>query len=328
VEVTKAAAEDNRSMALLNEQMRRTWKGNERLNKSIDQQIDKMSNATGIADDKLRPALIRIAAVTKTPAKGMKMLSLATDIAAKSGQDLNLVSRNVAKFLGGNKTALDKLVPGLSSAGDRMKYLTKNYEGFAEISGRNDPFGRINVVIDNFKEKLGKAFLPIANNIADWLAGDEAQKALDDIAKKVEETFAWLQSPEAAAMFSQWYERAKELLTTVVAMVDGLGKFLSMMPGFKKTPKQEYEENLRVQTEKYGKPQLVPGGDTVFRNGQSMTTLDSFRWTPGQRNNVNVPKNGDVTNIYVTGMINAQEVVSELGKLARRKGVPLSRLLA
>jgi len=160
VDMTKAAAEDNRSMALLNEQMRRTWKGTETLNSAIDKQIDAMSNATGIADDKLRPALIRIAAVTKSPEKGMEMLSLATDIAAKSGKDLNIVSMNMAKFLGGNKTALDKLVPGLSKSGDRMEFLRKNYAGFSEIAGQNDPFGRLTVVMDNFKEKLGKAFLP------------------------------------------------------------------------------------------------------------------------------------------------------------------------
>lgn len=328
VDVTKAAAEDAKSQALLNVQMKKTWGGNDKINKSIDDQINALAAATGVVDDKLRPALIRIAGVTKSPVKGMKALKLSLDIAAKSGKDLGMVSMNMAKFLGGNKTALDKLVPGLSKSGDRMKFLKENYEGFAEIAGRNDPFGRINVVVENFKEKLGMAFLPIANNVADWLAGDEAQKELDKIANWVQDTFKWFTSPEAAAMFSEWYTKAKELLDTVVGMVDGLGKFLGMIPGMKKTPLQQYEERLKENTAKYGKPKLVPGGDTVFRDGQSRTTLDSFRFTPGQRNDVNVPKNGDVTNIYVTGMINAKEVISELGKLARKKGVPLSKLLA
>jgi hypothetical protein len=228
IDLTKAAADDKRSMALLEEQMRRTWKGNSQLNKSIDAQIDKMSNLTGIADDDLRPALIKIAGVTKSPAKGMKMLGLAIDIATKTGKGLSAVSQAMSRYLGGNKTALDKLVPGLKESGDRMSFLNKEYLGFAEISGKNDPFGRITVIMDNFKEKLGKAFLPLANNFADWLAGDEAQKALDNIAKQVQDTFSWLSSPEGQKAINDWYQKAKKLVGEVVKIVEGLAEFMAM----------------------------------------------------------------------------------------------------
>jgi hypothetical protein len=341
VDVTKAASDDTRSQALLAEQMKRTWKGNDTLNKSIEDQIDKMSNATGVIDDKLRPALIRIAGVTKSPVKGMKALKLSVDIAAKSGKDLNAVSQAMAKFLGGNKTALDKMVPGLKESGDRMKFLKENYSGFAEISGRNDPFGRINVVIENFKEKLGKAFLPIANNIADWLAGDEAQSALNGIAKWVQDTFAWFTSPEASAMFADWYDKAKDLFDIVVGMVKGLEEFLSKMPGAKpkgQTKFENYQEEerkkLEEKTKKYGAPEAkrTSENQTGFtKQGQQFNykAFGDFKtFSPGQINAVEVPKNGDITNIYINGMINANEVVTELGKLARKKGVPLSKLLA
>jgi len=313
VDLTKAAADDNRSMALLNEQMRRTWKGNSKLNQSIDKQIDAMSNATGIADDKLRPALIRIAAVTKGPRKGMKMLSLATDIAAKSGQDLNLVSRNVAKFLGGNKTALDKLVPGLSSAGDRMAYLTKNYTGFAVISGKNDPFGRIAVIIDNFKEKLGKAFLPLANNFAEWLGGSEAQGALDAFAKRVTDAFAYLNSPEGKKNISEWFQKAKQLVKQLIYIVDGFSKFLGMMPG-----------NI-VQ-----KKIDAAGGSTFieqrvspqFSNPTSRAIIDPFNLAASMyadQNKVTPAKAGQtIYNIY--GVMSGNDVVKALRGEANKKG--------
>jgi hypothetical protein len=189
-----------------------------------------MSNLTGIADDDLRPALIKIAGVTKSPTKGMKMLGLATDIAAKTGKGLSAVSQAMSRYLGGNTTALDKLVPGLKESGDRMKFLNKEYLGFAEISGKMDPFGRINNIVDNFKEKLGLAFLPLANNFADWLGGSEAQGALDAFAKRVQDAFAYLNSPEGKKNINEWFQKAKQLVKQLIYIVDGFSKFLGMMP--------------------------------------------------------------------------------------------------
>jgi hypothetical protein len=159
----------------------------------------------------------------------MKMLGLAADIAAKQTLPLNTVSKAMAKFLGGNKTALDKLIPGLKESGDRMKFLQENYEGFAEISGQNDPFGRITVTVENFKEKLGQAFLPLANSFADWLAGPEAQAQLDDIANRVKETFAWLNSEEGKESIKLWVDRISELADKIAGLVDGLLEFLEMV---------------------------------------------------------------------------------------------------
>lgn len=318
VDVTKAAADDQKSQALLNAQMKKTWGGSEQLNKSIDAQIDVMSNATGVLDDKIRPALIRIAGVTKSPAKGMKALKLSLDIAAKSGKDLNAVSMAMAKFLGGNRTALDRMIPGLKDSGDRMKFLKDNYSGFAEIAGKNDPFGRINVVVENFKEKLGLAFLPIANNIADWLAGPEAQKSLNGIAKWVQDTFSWFTSPEAAAMFADWYDKALVLFDVVVGMVEGLQKFLDMMPG--KSPLQKSYEAYQ----KKNAPLFKQQQERMQQSQLPQTANEGFVPSVAKTN----ANTQSVTNIYVTGMINANEVVSELGKLARKKGVPLSKLLA
>ena len=313
VDVTKAAAEDNRSMALLNEQMRRTWNGNEQLNESIDKQIDAMSNATGIADDKLRPALIRIAAVTKSPAKGMKMLKLATDIAAKSGKDLNMVSMNMAKFLGGNKTALDKLVPGLAKSGDRMKFLKDNYAGFAEISGQNDPFGRIEVVLDNFKEKLGKAFLPLANDVADWLASPEAQAALDDIAKQVQDAFAWLTSPEGKAQMKEWMNQfmvliksATDLALTVADLLAGGKKHEQALSG---------ALNTRKGSEAFNFMGGGPTGRFKLSSAEALTRSSGNMSTVG----------GTVVNIY--GTVSGNDVVKALKNIAGQKGMTLGRLL-
>ncbi len=317
VDVTKAAAEDNKSMALLNEQMKRTWKGNDKLNASIDAQIDAMSNATGIADDKLRPALIRIAAVTKSPAKGMKLLSLSADIAAKSGSDLTLVSKNMAKFLGGNKTALDKLVPGLSSAGNRMEYLVKNYEGFSEIAGQNDPFGRITVTVDNFKEKLGKAFLPLANSFADWLAGPEAQAQLDMIAGRVKDAFAWLNSAEGKKTIGEWYDRTKALVDLLVQMVDGLLEFISKMPGQKSKGQTSWEAKVAT-----GGTDFVTKADGTQQGYWSAAKAYQFQ-AAKMNNSPNIVVNMKVENDPITG----KSVVKLLRSEAGSRGISVGKMI-
>jgi hypothetical protein len=322
VDVTKAAADDQRSQKLLNEQMKRTWHGNDALNKSIDAQIDKMANATGVIDDKLRPALIRIAGVTKSPAKGMKMLKLSLDIAAKSGKDLNMVSMNMAKFLGGNKTALDKLVPGLSKSADKMKFLKDNYSGFAEISGRNDPFGRINVVIENFKEKLGLAFLPLANNFADWLAGPDAQAALNDIAKRVTDAFAWVNSPEGKATINEWYQKAKLLVEQLVYIIDGFAKFLGMMPG----------SIAQKQIDKSGGNTFIEQRTSKqFSSPTARAIVDPLGISNlmyAQMNKVTPAKNAISNNYYtINGVVSGMDVLKAIKGEASKKGLSVLKLL-
>ena len=307
VELTKAAAEDNKSMALLNEQMKRTWHGNEALNKSIDAQIDNMSNLTGIADDKLRPALIRIAAVTKTPAKGMKYLGLATDIAAKSGQDLNLVSRNMAKFLGGNKTALDKLVPGLSNSGNRMAFLIKNYQGFAAIAGSNDPFSRITVVMDNFKEKLGKSFLPVVQKFSDWLASPDAQKSLDELAAKVQEFGDWFASKEGQETFKGWMEDLKAMIKLAAQFLGIAGKVAELLTSSGANPLK----NKKV----------TPTNISTGTNIPLVSKDEKSGWTSLGKQIQTIVINATVPNA------NGKDVVTALQAYARGKGIPMSKLL-
>lgn len=321
VDLTKAAADDQKSQALLNAQMKKTWHGNEALNKSIDAQIDKMSNATGVVDDKLRPALMRIAGVTKSPVKGMKMLKLSLDIAAKSGKDLNVVSMAMAKFLGGNKTALDKMIPGLKDSGDRMKFLLTNYSGFAEIAGKNDPFGRINVVIENFKEKLGLAFLPLANNFADWLAGPDAQAAMDDIAQRVTDAFAWVNSPEGKATINEWYQKAKLLVEQIIYIVDGFAKFLGMMPGAVVQKKIDSGGGNTFVEQRVSKQYSSPTARAII------DPLGIGAGMYADQNKVTSAVNNVTNNYTINGVVSGRDMISALKNEATKKGQTILKLL-
>jgi hypothetical protein len=184
--------------------------------------LDTVSNMTGILDDDLRPAFGKIVRTVKGPTKAMAAFNTVMDISAGTGKDVNTVAQAYSKYLAGNKTSLEKLVPGLKNATDQAGFLKTQFQGMAETAGANDPFARINAVMDNFKEKMGTALLPLANSFADWLAGPDAQAAMDSVSQWFQDAFAWLTSPEGKAQMKDWYDKLVALAKTVKDIVDKL----------------------------------------------------------------------------------------------------------
>jgi hypothetical protein len=300
VEMTKAASMDTKSVALLNKQMSNSWHATDKTKKSVDNYINSVSNMTGILDDNLRPAFSKIIRVTNGQKKATQAFNMALNISAGTGKDLNTVSAAYAKFLGGNKLALERLVPGLKNAGDKMGFLNTQFAGMAKLSGANDPFARINAVMDNFKEKLGTAFLPLVNSFADWLAGPDAQGMMDSVAKWVQDTMGWFTSPEGQKQLKDWYEKAKSLAEQMVRIIEGVSVFFGAAPtGFK--------ENPNFTPNDYTK--LIKPGDT---------SLQKF-----------VPNTSTVNNYYtINGVVSGNDVVKALRGQATQKGRTILGLLS
>ncbi len=304
MDVTKAAAEDNKSMALLNKQMDNSFKATQLQKEEMDRYVDTMSNLSGIADDKLRPALSKIVAVSKNASKAQKAFAVVMDISAGTGKDVNTVAQAYSKYLGGNKTALDKLIPGLKDAGDKMGFIEQKYGGMAAVAGKNDPFARITVVMDNFKEKLGKAFLPVVEKFSDWLTSDEAQTALDDIAAKVQEFGEWFASPEGQKSFKGWMKDLKTMITLA-------GKFLDLV--------NEVRGLLKDKGLQTDKPLDRP---TVGRGGGS-----SREYSAANDYMTRVQVKTGPTTININGVKDGKEVLAALRKEAKSKGLSMERLL-
>ena len=182
IDMAKAADQDAASMRVLNKVLVNSWKATDEQTRAVDDFIQRTSVQVGILDDKLRPAFAKIATTIKNPTKAMKVFSLAIDVAAGTGKELNTVSLAMAKFFGGQTTALDKLVPGIKNAGDKMGYLTKKYQG-AGAAGAT-AFSKIDVALENIKEQFGAYLLPYAEKFAEFLQTPEAQAAIDDWVRK------------------------------------------------------------------------------------------------------------------------------------------------
>jgi len=137
---------------------------------AVEKQILKTSLATGVADDQLRPAFQRLAVATGDLEKSQSLLTLALDISAATGKDVETVSNALGKAYEGNTGALTRLGVGLSAA----EIKTLGLEG--AITTLSDTFGgaaatqaetfegkmaRVQVAFDEAKETLGAALLPI-----------------------------------------------------------------------------------------------------------------------------------------------------------------------
>ena len=170
VDGVKAAIEDEAAQQRLANALKNVTNATDTQIAAIEKQILKTSLATGVADDQLRPAYQRLAIATGDLTKSSDLLTLALDISAATGKDVETVSNALGKAYEGNTGALTRLGVGLSAA----EIKTLGLEG--AITTLSDTFGgaaatqaetyegkiaRVQVAFDEAKETVGAALLPI-----------------------------------------------------------------------------------------------------------------------------------------------------------------------
>jgi len=184
MDAAKAASADQKSTQLLNNQLIKNAKATTAQTKANDRFIQTLSEQVGIVDDELRPAQARLARATGSVSKSQELLKLALDASSVSGKPLATVSAALGKAFNGSTGALIKLFPELKKSKDLFGDLRKEVEGTA--AQQADPFAKLNVAMDNLKEKLGMVILPIVVDFIDKMmkpggAIDQVGKFLDDV---------------------------------------------------------------------------------------------------------------------------------------------------
>jgi hypothetical protein len=191
-----AAAEDQKSAALLARQLKVTTRATDAQVKSTEDFILQMSLANGVADDELRPSLSKLVRGTKDITKAQKLLALSLDVSRGSGKSLSQVTDSISKALGGNMGALARLSPEVKqmvkdqkSLDEILQALGKTYAGSAATAadtfqGRMD---RLKVAINETKESIGYALLPIFEKMVAFIQSrilPVIQKFVDSIGEK------------------------------------------------------------------------------------------------------------------------------------------------
>ena len=169
VDGVKAAIEDEAAQLRLANALRTATGATDEQIRATEDMILKTSLATGVADDKLRPAMQRLAVSTKDTGEAQRLLSLALDISKGKGIELETVANALGRAQDGNTTALGRLGLGLSKAElstlsftEVQAKLSELYGGAAAANAETfqGKIDRLKVGFDEAKESLGVALLP------------------------------------------------------------------------------------------------------------------------------------------------------------------------
>ena len=188
IEGVKAAIEDEAAQIRLANALKNVTDVTDEQIKSIEEQILKTSLATGVADDKLRPALQRLTVATKDVTQSQDLLKLALDISAATGKDVESVSNALAKAYEGNNGALTRLGVGLSSAQVKtlgfegtVKQLSDTFGGAAATQANTfqGQIERLKVAFDEAKESVGAALLPTLQNLLNYFINTVIPKFIE-----------------------------------------------------------------------------------------------------------------------------------------------------
>lgn len=201
IDGVKAATEDQAAQEKLAQTIKNVTNATDAQIKSVEDQILKLELATGVSDDKLRPSFDRLIRATSDLEKATKLQSLALDISAGSGKDLESVTQALAKAYEGNNTALNKLGLGISAAELKtMSFdqvtakLAETFQGQASIQAETfqGKMARLSVAFNEAKETVGSyvidALTPLISNFVD--KGIPAITAVaDSIGKNLKPSF-------------------------------------------------------------------------------------------------------------------------------------------
>ena len=178
ISAVKAAAEDEKARKSLEQTIRANTRATDEQIKAIDTFIDRQSIATATTDDVLRPALGRLIRSTNDVAKAQDLLNLAQEISVATGKPLEAVANALGKSFDGQNTALGKLGLGIDAATlknksheEIMQILKGTYKGFIDNEATNAEFKfrQLTIALDQTREKIGFALLPIFVKFADYL---------------------------------------------------------------------------------------------------------------------------------------------------------------
>jgi hypothetical protein len=137
--------------------------------------LNKLSEQTGIVKDQLLPAFNSLAIATKDAQKSQELLSLAVNISAGTGKDLNTVISALGRAYNGSTTALSKLNVGISQAAlksknfsDLQARLTQMFKGDAAAAADTyqGKVNRLSAAFNEMKVSIGEGLVNAFSNLA------------------------------------------------------------------------------------------------------------------------------------------------------------------
>lgn len=197
VDGVKSAVEDEAAQAKLAKTLQNVTGATNKQISAVEDYVTKTSLQYGITDDKLRPSLEKLAIATGDITKAQKLQTLAMDVAAGTGKDLDAVSLALAKAYNGNLSGLTRLGIKLDENiiknkdfDTAQKELTKTFGGQASTAA--DTFAgkmaRLQIGFNEMLETVGSFILDALVPLGDWIVKNIIpgfQKLGDGLGKKL-----------------------------------------------------------------------------------------------------------------------------------------------
>jgi len=179
LDAVKAASEDLKSQEALAGVLRSTTGATNESIAAVEKYITKQQMLTNVSDTELRASLATLVTVTKDVTSAMDLQSVAVDAAAGSSNDLDSVTKAIAKAQAGNFTSLKKLFPALDASivknkqlGKALTYLDLTYKNAAKNLAKKDPITGLKIAFGELSEQLGTALLPSVILFVEYVKSD------------------------------------------------------------------------------------------------------------------------------------------------------------
>lgn len=217
IDGVKAAMEDEAAQLKLATTLKNVTGATDAQTKAVEDYILKTELAYGVTDEQLRPSLDRLVRSTKDVAEAQKLQTLALNIAAGTGKDLESVTNALAKAHDGNLGALKKV--GVSIDENIIKSkdfnaataaLAATFKDQATIQA--DTFqgkmARLKIAFDEGKETVGAFILDAIQPMVDLVV----QKVIPAI-----QTFAGAigGADGLKSVFNEYIDAAKKIFIPV-----------------------------------------------------------------------------------------------------------------
>jgi len=173
-----AAAADEKSQKLLADQLIKSADATLAQVSATELFIEKAMLATGIADDELRPAFGNLVRATNDVEKAQSLFTLALDISAATGRDLETVTLGLGRAATGQIGALTRLGIPLDEGAKKSKDFGAILEtlqtqfGGAAATAADTFSGRVKILktsLGEVVEEIGFALLPTAERLVKFL---------------------------------------------------------------------------------------------------------------------------------------------------------------
>ncbi len=171
---TKAAIEDQKQQDELARQLEVTTGATAAQVAAVEEYIAKTEMAAAVSDTELRPAFANLVRATGSVTEAQELMTLALDVAAGTGRDLESVTEALQEAIQGEVGPLKELDRSLTdmigSGADADEVMGQLAETFGGAAARNTEtvagrFELMQIQIQNAQESIGLALLPILEKL-------------------------------------------------------------------------------------------------------------------------------------------------------------------